>query len=144
MTKCQIFIYSIFQKWWPRGRVLGLCPTASKRSGSITIPCAPSVAILLDKGLTIHYLVFLYVCAVCTLKNPISLFILKLAYRPASRALRLALPGCLVASLPQPLGFALCAHENFWKKKCVSIDLKCSDPCKIAKKKKFTPLTRSP
>ena len=36
--------------------------------------------------------------------------------------------------------FALCATENFRKKKCVSIDLKCSETHKNAKKK-ITPLT---
>ena len=37
--------------------------------------------------------------------------------------------------------FALSAHENFPKKKCVSIDSKCSETHRNAKKKNFTPLT---
>ena len=41
-----------------------------------------------------------------------------------------------------PSHFALRAHENFQKKKCVSIDSKWSKTHKNAKKQNFTPLTR--
>ena len=37
--------------------------------------------------------------------------------------------------------FTLRAHENFRKKKCVSIDSKCSEAHRNAKKKKITSLT---
>ena len=84
-----------------------------------------------------------------------------LAYRPALQAFRLALRGYSVASLPRALRFArshlACfAHdgltrarfaslENFRKKKCVSIDSKCSETQRNAKNKfyPFDPLRAS-
>ena len=68
----------------------------------------------------------------------------ELAYRPAPRTFQLALRGYSVASLPRAsrshlarfahARFALSAHKNFRKKKCVSIDSKCSETRKNAKK----------
>ena len=71
------------------------------------------------------------------------------------RTFQLALRGYSVASLPRALRFALasrslrshtfCASrsQKFWKKKCVSIDSKCSETRKNAKKFFCPFLTRS-
>ena len=72
--------------------------------------------------------------------------LLVLAYRPAPRTFQLALRGYSVASLPRALRFALesrllCSRafrasrsRKFSKKKYVSIDSKCSETRKNAKK----------
>ena len=86
-------------------------------------------------------------------------FINSLAYRPATRSFQLDLRGYSVASLPRALRFALasrllysrpfCASRSrkFSKKKCVSIDSKCSGTRKHAETKKnfypFDPLRDS-
>ena len=72
-------------------------------------------------------------------------FFLVLAYRPAMRIFQLALRSYSVASLPQAsrshlacfarASYGLRANENL-KKKCVSIDSKCSERRKNANKKK--------
>ena len=66
------------------------------------------------------------------------LFNKTLAYRPAPRTFQLALRGYSVASLPRALHFALARvlrfalTKIFEKKKCVSIDSKCSETRKNA------------
>ena len=75
------------------------------------------------------------------------LLLYRLAYRPAPRTFQLALWGYLVASLPRAsrshfARFA-CARfaltKIFEKKRCVSIDSKCSETRKSAKKIFFIP-----